>query len=143
MFVPKVIMYQSSANPVYRGKNTASLTEIADLRVFHHHIYEFKKGIRNLILTTEKSRYKESIANKLKKENIDYLIHDVDSNKINVYFGTKECVDVVRTFSPRLNELTPEQDFMLGIMLGYDRVKQCERYMKIKNNIIKLGKKPL
>ncbi len=143
MFVPKVIMYQSGVNPVYRGKNTASLTEIADLRVFHHHIYEFKKGIRNLILTTEKSRYKESIANKLKKENIDYLIHDVDSNKINVYFGTKECVDVVRTFSPRLNELTPEQDFMLGIMLGYDRVKQCERYMKIKNNIIKLGKKPL
>ncbi len=143
MFVPKVIMYQSGVNPVYRGKNTASLTEIADLRVFHHHIYEFKKGIRNLILTTEKSRYKESIANKLKKENIDYLIHDVDSNKINVYFGTKECVDVVRTFSPRLNELTPEQDFMLGIMLGYDRVKQCERYMKIKNNVIKLGKKPL
>ena len=143
MFVPKVIMYQSGVNPVYRGKNTASLTEIADLRVFHHHIYEFKKGIRNLILTTEKSRYKESIANKLKKENIDYLIHDVDSNKINVYFGTKECVDVVRTFSPRLNKLTPEQDFMLGIMLGYDRVKQCERYMKIKNNVIKLGKKPL
>ncbi len=143
MFVPKVIMYQSGANPVYRGKNAASLTEIADLRVFHHHIYEFKKGIRNLILTTEKSKYKENIANKLKKENIDYLIHDVDSNKINVYFGTKECVDVVRTFSPRLNELTPEQDFMLGIMLGYDRVKQCERYMKIKNNVIKLGKKPL
>ena len=143
MFVPKVIMYQSGVNPVYRGKNTASLTEIADLRVFHHHIYEFKKGIRNIILTTEKSRYKESIANKLKKENIDYLIHDVDSNKINVYFGTKECVDVVRTFSPRLNELTPERDFMLGIMLGYDRVKQCERYMKIKNNVIKLGKKPL
>ncbi len=141
MFVPKVIMYQSSTNPSYRGKNTASMAEISDLRVFHHHIYEFKKGIRNLILTTEKSKYKETISNKLKKENIDYLIHDVDSNKINVYFGTKECVDVVKTFSSRLNELSPEQDFMLGIMLGYDRVKQCERYMKIKNNVIKLGKK--
>lgn len=23
----------------------------ADLRVFHHHIYEYKKGVRNLILT--------------------------------------------------------------------------------------------
>ena len=29
---------------------------------------------------------------------------------------------------------------MLGIMLGYDRVRQCEIYMKIKNNEIKLGK---
>lgn len=143
MLIPKVSMYQNNSTPIYRGMNTASLTEIADLRVFHHHIYEFKKGIRNLILTTEKSKYKQSIENKLKKEKINYLIHDIDSNKINVYFGTKECVDVVRTFSPKLNELTPEQDFMLGIMLGYDRVKQCERYMKIKNNIIKLGKRPL
>ena len=33
--------------------NAAKLTEYSDLRVFHHHIYEYKKGIRNLILTTE------------------------------------------------------------------------------------------
>lgn len=50
----------------------------------------------------------------------------------------KKCVDVVKTFSPKLNELTAEQDFILGIMLGYDRVKQCERYLKIKNNVIRL-----
>lgn len=48
-------------------------------------------------------------------------------------------MDVVRTFNPKLNQLTAEQDFMLGIMLGYDRVKQCERYMKIKNKEVKLG----
>ena len=67
----------------------------------------------------------------------------MDNNKINVYFGAKPCVDVVRTFNPRLNELTPEQDFMLGTMLGYERVKQCERYMKIRSGKIKLGKKTL
>ncbi len=106
--------------------------EYTDLRVFHHHIYEFKKGIRNLILTTEKSAYREPIEKKLQHENIDYVIHDIDKNKINVYFGDKSCVDVVRTFNPRLNELTPEQDFMLGIMLGYDRVKQCVRYLEYK-----------
>lgn len=112
--------------------------EYADLRVFHHHIYEFKKGIRNLILTTEKSIYKPSIEKRLNNEKIDYVIHDIGKDKINVYFGAPECVDVVRTFTPKLNELTAEQDFMLGIMLGYDRVKQCIRYMKIKNNVIKL-----
>ena len=138
MFVPKVIMYQSGVSPVYRGKNPASMAEIADLRVFHHHIYEFKKGIRNLILTTEKSIYKPSIEKRLNNEKIDYVIHDIGKDKINVYFGAPECVDVVRTFTPKLNELTAEQDFMLGIMLGYDRVKQCIRYMKIKNNVIKL-----
>lgn len=106
--------------------------EYADLRVFYHHIYEFKKGIRNLILTTEKSSYRQPIEHRLQKENIDYVIHDVDKNKINVYFGEKSCVDVVKTFNPRLNELTPEQDFMLGIMLGYDRVKQCVRYLEYK-----------
>ena len=106
-------------------------------------IYEFKKGIRNLILTTEKSKYKETIASRLQKDNIDFVIHDIDKNKINVYFGAKECIDVIKTFNPKLNELSAEQDFMLGIMLGYDRVKQCARYMRIKNGEIKLGKKPL
>ncbi len=118
--------------------NSTLKKECADLRVFHHHIYEFKKGIRNLILTTEKSMYKPVIEKRLGNEKIDYVIHDIGKDKINVYFGAPECVDVVRTFTPKLNELTAEQDFMLGIMLGYDRVKQCVRYMKIKNNIIKL-----
>lgn len=112
--------------------------ELAELRVFHHHIYEYKKGIRNLILTTEKAKYRDSIENRLKNEKIDYVIHDIPNEKINVYFGEKDCVDVVKTFNPKLNELSAEQDFMLGIMLGYDRVKQCERYLKIKNNVIKL-----
>ncbi len=122
------------------GGNITSVMrkEYADLRVFHHHIYEFKKGIRNLILTTEKSIYKEPIEKRLQSEGIDYIIHDVDKNKINVYFGAKQCVEVVKTFNPRLNELTPEQDFMLGIMLGYDRVKQCERFLEYKKKNIKI-----
>ena len=103
--------------------------EIADLRVFHHHIYEFKKGIRNLILTTEKSKYENIIKTRLNNENIDYVINEIPGDKINVFFGAK------------LNELSAEQDFILGIMLGYDRIKQCERYMKIRNGDIHLGKK--
>lgn len=58
-----------------------------DLRVFHHHIYEFKKGIRNLILTTEKAIYREPIERRLQNENIDYVIHDIGGNKINVYLA--------------------------------------------------------
>ena len=137
----------SQQNTTYTGRtkpDETKLMEFADLRVFHHHIYEYKKGIRNLILTTEKPKYRDSIENRLKNENIDYVIHEIPNGKINVYFGEKDCVNVVKTFNPKLNELTAEQDFILGIMLGYDRVKQCERYLKIKNNIIKLkSAKPL
>ena len=120
--------------------NESLKEQISDLRVFNHHIYEYEKGLRNLILTTEKGKYRDYIENKLQNRNIDYAINEVGNGKINVFFGEKSCVDVVKTFSPRLNELSAEQDFMLGIMLGYDRVKQCERYLKIKNKIILLRK---
>ena len=41
----------------------------------------------------------------------------------------KECIDIVRLICNRpLNLLTPEEDFILGTMLGYDVCQQCERY---------------
>ncbi len=103
------------------------------LHVFYHHIYEYQKGLRNLVLCTEKAELKEKIINRLKKENISYLIHEISQNKINIYFGHKYCIDVVKSFNnPKLNELSQEQDFILGIMLGYDRLKQCERFLNMK-----------
>lgn len=112
--------------------------QVSDLQVFHHHIYEYKKGLRNLVLTTEKADYKDYIAERLEHNQIDYLIQETPSKRINVFFGAKECVDVVKTFiDKKLNEITPEQDFMLGIMLGYDRLKQCARYLDFKNKNIK------
>ena len=124
--------------------NTAKITnaqQACDLKVFHHHIYEYKKGIRNLILTTEKSGYRDVIESRLTHDKIDFVVQEVNDKKINVFFGAKDCVDVVKTFvSKKLNELSPEQDFILGIMLGYDRLKQCGRYLKMKNNIVQLAK---
>ena len=108
------------------------IEQITDLKVFNHHVYEFKKGIRTLILTTEKSKHKEVIEERLKHENIDYVIHDIDDKKINVFFGEKPCVEVVKTLNPKLSEHTPQEDFMLGILLGYDKVKQCVRYLNFR-----------
>ncbi len=112
----------------------------SDLRVFYHHVYEYKKGIRNLILTTEKAEYKDAIKERLEKENIAYKIDEVNGKNINVYFGADECVDVIKTLNPNLSEHTAEEDFILGILLGYDRVKQCTRYMRIKNGDLKIGR---
>lgn len=116
------------------------LEEYNDLRVFNHHIYEYKKGLRHLILTTESAKYRDSIENKLEHNNIPYIIHEIGRERINVYFGDEDCINVVKTFNPKLNKLSAEQDFILGIMLGYDRVKQCERYLKIRNKEIRLGR---
>lgn len=103
-----------------------------DLRVFNNHVYEYKKGVRNLILTTEKSVYRKPIEHRLTREKIDYAIQDVNKDKINVFFGAKQCIEVVKTFiHKKLNELTPEQDFILGTLLGYDKVAQCDRYLKL------------
>lgn len=118
------------------GKSSMA-QQASDLKVFYHHIYEYKKGIRNLILTTEKAIYREPIEERLTHENIDYVVQDVTKDKINVFFGAKDCVDVIKTFAhKKLNELSPEQDFILGILLGYDSLKQCGRYLKLKSNII-------
>ncbi len=51
--------------------------------------------------------------------------------KINIFFGNPDCVEIVKMFETEsLNELTPEQDFILGIMLGYSREQQYTRYLK-------------
>jgi len=104
------------------------------MQIFHHHIYEFQKGLRNLVLCTEKLEDIEKIEKRLQKENIPYLIQKIPDDKINVYFGHQACIDIVRTFkSANLNEITNEEDFILGIMLGYDRLQQCVRYLKRKD----------
>ena len=119
----KVVSFSASDRP-----NTRQFNE---LRVFYHHIYEYKKGLRNLVLTTEKA------ANKEIKENIPYVINEVNGKNINVFFGNKDCIKVVSTFDSRLYKLTPEQDFMLGTMLGYDKIQQCQRYFDMKEKYIK------
>jgi len=110
---------------------------VNELQVFYHHIYEYKKGLRNLVLTTEKTRNKKIIENRLIKEKIPYVIHEISSEKINVFFGNQSCINIVEHINKKLNEITPEQDFMLGIMLGYDRLQQCDRYLWMKDKGIK------
>ena len=104
--------------------------------VFTHHIYEFKKGLRNLVLCTVDKSLKEKITSKLKTEEIDYLIYPVGDKKINIFFGNNSCIRTIETIGKeRLQDYTDEEDFILGIMLGYDIVKQCDRFIRRKRDI--------
>lgn len=104
------------------------------MEVFNHHIYEYKKGLRNLILHTACKSDREKIIERLERNKIAYVIHDISPKKINVFFGCRICIDVINRIEQQdLSQYTDEQDFILGSLLGYDLVKQCERYLNRKN----------
>ena len=102
-------------------------------KVLANHIYEYKKGVRRMILFTCNRRFEQQACHRLCRQSIDYVVQPTGKENVNVYFGRRECLDAIRLFVTRpLNELTPEEDFILGAMLGYDICAQCERYCERK-----------
>lgn len=102
------------------------------MEVLSHLIYEYHKGLRSLALYTFHSSKKGSVEAWLHGRGIDYIMQEVSPIKYNVFFGDEPCLEVIRHIGEEkpLAEYTPEEDFMLGIMLGYDRLEQCRRYQK-------------
>ena len=103
------------------------------MKVLMNHIYELNKGVRHMVLFTCKKKYSEQAIQRLESQGIPYLLQPAGQQNLNVYFGRRECLEAIRLIvtSP-LNHLTPEEDFILGAMLGYDICAQCERYCKRK-----------
>ena len=104
-----------------------------ELKVLMNHIYEYQKGVRRMILFTCNRRFEAFTTQRLSRQAIDYVVQPAGKENVNVYFGRRECLDAIRLFVTRpLNELSPEEDFILGAMLGYDICAQCERYCERK-----------
>lgn len=101
----------------------------ADMKVLMNHIYEYKKGVRKMVLFTFNRRYEAYALERLRNQGIDYITRPVDDEHVNLFFGKRECLNAVRLMVTRpLNRLTPEEDFILGTLLGYDLCAQCDRY---------------
>lgn len=112
-------------NKVYRS---------ADLKILIHHIYECRKGLRNIALHTMNAIEREKAEELLSKKEINYFVQEVNQKKINIFLGNPDCIEIIKSFGVNsLSEYSPEQDFMLGIMLGYDTKKQFSRYLDYKN----------
>ena len=102
-----------------------------DMKVLMNHIYEYQKGVRRMVLFTFKKEYADFALRRLESQGIDYIVQPVGGDNLNLYFGRRECLDAIRLIVPRpLNQLSPEEDFILGALLGYDICMQCERYCK-------------
>lgn len=120
--------YPSSATQ----QDTTRLPE--DMKVLVNHIYEFKKGVRRMVLFTFNKRYEQFAVTRLQHQNISYVIQPVGNDRLNLFFGKKECLDAIRLMITKpLCQLTPEEDFILGAMLGYDICAQCKRYCERKS----------
>ena len=116
-------------------RTDAIITEILppDMKVLMNHIYEYKKGVRQMVLFTFNKRYEDYATARLKRQNISYILQPVGNDRVNLFFGRKQCLEAIRLMVTRpLSQLTPEEDFILGAMLGYDICAQCERYCERK-----------
>ncbi len=55
----------------------------------------------------------------LTRKGINYFFVEVNSRKINVFFGKEQCVKIIESFGETsLSDFTDEEDFILGTMLG-------------------------
>ena len=106
------------------------------MNVFVHQLYECKKGVRSMALATLHARNLPLAQKKITLANMSYFVYFVNDNKVNLFFGKEECVDVVAKMCNKpLYMLTPEEDFMLGAMLGYSICEQCSRYCLRKQQV--------
>lgn len=104
-----------------------------DMKVLMNHIYEFQKGIRQMVLFTCNKKYEEYATARLTRQNIPYIVRPIGNDRLNLFFGRRECLDAIQLMVTKpLNQLSPEEDFILGAMLGYDIRVQCERYCERK-----------
>ncbi len=101
--------------------------------VFYQLVYEFQKGLRDLCLWTCSDKFEEKIKKSLDKQGIANKICAIEDNKINVFFGMQSCIKILEQFScEELNKLSVEEDFILGMMLGYGKPQQYDRFLNRK-----------
>lgn len=103
------------------------------IAIFSHHMYEYRKGLRRLVLYTGSADHVDHMTHRLEQNEIAYHFAEVTATKVNCFFGDPDCIDVIRSFGNRpLQELSDQEDFILGALLGYDLKLQCQRYLNRK-----------
>jgi hypothetical protein len=104
---------------------------LAALRLLRHHLYEYGKGVRPMFLATLDGRDLPAARRQIEGAGVAYHLHPASPTRVNVFFGRPVLIETVRAMiaDRPLAELSPEEDFILGTLLGYDREQQCRRYL--------------
>ncbi|GAB3450247.1 DUF2023 family protein [Insolitispirillum peregrinum] len=100
------------------------------LGVLPQYLYEFHKGVRHLFMLTLCPGDAARAQARLEQDSIPCYLHAAGTSKTNLFFGRPACIETVRRIVTKpLCCLTPEEDFILGTLLGYDREQQCLRFL--------------
>lgn len=100
------------------------------MAVLLHHLYEYRKGVRHMVLLTLTPDDLDVVTTRLTLDSVDFFVQPVSPRKSNLYFGRSIWVETARRIVTKpLSHLSPEEDFILGTLLGYDREQQCRRYL--------------
>lgn len=117
-------------DPALSDRPTSAENGIPVLRLFHHSLYELRRGVRALFLMTVSRPELELVHPKLVTQDISYFVQELNPAKVNLFFGSASHVAVAQLLVTRpLYALTAEEDFMLGTLLGYDCEQQCRRFL--------------
>lgn len=110
------------------------------MELFSNLIYEYKKGMRDMAMYSCQKDDCLMYTKHLVNNDVEFISIDAGGNKINLFFGNPDCLELFKQFSSeKLNELTDYEDFILGIMLGYSRDEQYKRLLGRKSNLCKLA----
>ena len=52
----------------------------ADLKIFLNHIYEFKKGVRRMVLYTTNKKHEDFAVKRLANQRIKFIVQQVDDD---------------------------------------------------------------
>lgn len=100
------------------------------LQLLTNHIYEYRKDVLQFVLYTGFLRDLPHACAKLESARIHRFVQNIGVSKVNIYFGNRAHVEMARHIVDKpLARLSPEEDFILGVLLGYDREQQCRRYL--------------
>lgn len=102
------------------------------MQVLVNALYEFNKGVRHLFLLTACKGEIPALLSRLDRGQVDYFVQPINADKANLFFGKAALVETARHIARKpLNQISPEEDFMLGTLLSYDKERQCLRYLEM------------
>lgn len=89
-------------------RTDAFVTDILppDMKVLMNHIYEYKKGVRSMVLFTFNKRYESYATSRLRRQNISYILQPVGNDRIICFReGVSRCYPS-HGYSPAESALT-------------------------------------
>ncbi len=90
----------------------------------------YRRGRQPLFMLALPEHLAIGAGRRLVREAVDYHVQPVMPGRVNLFFGQTPCVELVRSMVCKpLYQLSHEEDFILGVLLGQDLRQQCLRWL--------------